>query len=93
VLAQVRGALPPGTPTCWDMTILAYWAWSAWDTDGAPMHSAQGAGGLGLRAAGALGPPPRPVAGARGVRRRWRRCTGIAELATAVQQRARRDLA
>jgi acetolactate synthase-1/2/3 large subunit len=47
LLADVRSALPEGTPAYWDMTILGYWAWSAWNPDGAAMHSAQGAGGLG----------------------------------------------
>ncbi|HWN36392.1 MAG TPA: thiamine pyrophosphate-binding protein [Pseudonocardia sp.] len=85
VLAQVRQALPPGTPTCWDMTILAYWAWSAWNADGAPIHSAQGAGGLGyglpaaLGAAAATGGPVLAVSGDGGA------MYGLAELATAVQ--------
>lgn len=41
ILAAVREALPAGAPSFWDMTILAYWAWSAWP---GAMHSAQGAG-------------------------------------------------
>ncbi|GAA0543741.1 acetolactate synthase-1/2/3 large subunit [Saccharopolyspora erythraea NRRL 2338] len=85
VLADVRAALPEGTPTFWDMTILGYWAWSAWNADGAPMHSAQGAGGLGfgfpaaLGAAAATGGPVLAVSGDGGA------MYGIAELATAVQ--------
>ncbi|WP_031092176.1 thiamine pyrophosphate-binding protein, partial [Streptomyces sp. NRRL S-15] len=31
VLASVREALPDTSPSFWDMTILAYWAWSAFD--------------------------------------------------------------
>jgi acetolactate synthase-1/2/3 large subunit len=87
VLASVRAALPPGTPSFWDMTILAYWAWSAWNADDAPMHSAQGAGGLGyglpaaLGAAAATGGPVLAVSGDGGA------MYGIAELASAVQHR------
>ncbi len=68
ILAAVREALPAGAPSFWDMTILAYWAWSAWP---GAMHSAQGAGGLGygFPAASATAsrrrsarPPPTPGA-------------------------------
>ncbi|MEB3962959.1 thiamine pyrophosphate-binding protein, partial [Streptomyces kunmingensis] len=52
VLKAVRDALPVDAPSFWDMTILAYWAWSAWP---GPMHSAQGAGGLGYGFPAALG--------------------------------------
>ncbi|MDI5982768.1 thiamine pyrophosphate-binding protein, partial [Amycolatopsis magusensis] len=55
VLAEVRAALPEGTPSFWDMTVLGYWAWSSWNTAGAPIHTAQGAGGLGYGLPGALG--------------------------------------
>jgi acetolactate synthase-1/2/3 large subunit len=84
VLAEIRAALPPGTPSYWDMTILAYWAWSAWDADGAPMHTAQGAGGLGYGlpaalGAAALGGPVLAVSGDGGA------MYGLSELATAVQ--------
>ena len=84
VLADVRAALPEGTPSFWDMTILAYWAWSAWNADGAPMHSAQGAGGLGYGFPAALGAAATggralAVSGDGGA------MYGIAELATAVQ--------
>ncbi|WP_199431723.1 thiamine pyrophosphate-binding protein [Qaidamihabitans albus] len=84
-LADVRAALPDGTPTFWDMTVLGYWAWSAWNPDGAPIHTAQGAGGLGfglpaaLGAAAATGGPVLAVSGDGGA------MYGIAELATAVQ--------
>ncbi|MET8753268.1 thiamine pyrophosphate-binding protein [Streptomyces sp. NPDC004667] len=56
VLASVRAALPPRSPSFWDMTILAYWAWSAFDPRYPnTMHSAQGAGGLGYAFPAALG--------------------------------------
>lgn len=87
VLAAVRGALPPGAPSFWDMTILAYWAWSAFDAK-APntMHSAQGAGGLGYGFPAALGAaaadPTRPVLAVSGD---GGALYSIAELATARQ--------
>lgn len=56
VLAAVRDALPDASPSFWDMTILAYWAWSAFDARRPnTMHSAQGAGGLGYGFPAALG--------------------------------------
>ncbi|MEV6751977.1 thiamine pyrophosphate-binding protein [Streptomyces sp. NPDC051214] len=56
VLASVREALPDASPSFWDMTILAYWAWSAFDARRPnTMHSAQGAGGLGYGFPAALG--------------------------------------
>lgn len=55
ILASVREALPDNAPSFWDMTILAYWAWSAWDPRDGAMHSAQGAGGLGYAFPAALG--------------------------------------
>ncbi|MFJ9374168.1 thiamine pyrophosphate-binding protein [Streptomyces sp. NPDC101455] len=66
VLASVRRALPADSPSFWDMTILAYWAWSAFDAKGPnQLHSAQGAGGLGYGFPAALGAaaadPTRPV--------------------------------
>jgi acetolactate synthase-1/2/3 large subunit len=87
VLASVRRALPADSPSFWDMTILAYWAWSAFDPRGAnTMHSAQGAGGLGYGFPAALGAaaadPTRPalaVSGDGGA------LYSIAELATARQ--------
>ncbi|MEU1161211.1 thiamine pyrophosphate-binding protein [Streptomyces sp. NPDC005921] len=87
VLASVRRALPAGSPSCWDMTILAYWAWSAFDAH-APnlMHSAQGAGGLGYGFPAALGvaaaDPTRPVLAVSGD---GGALYSIAELATATQ--------
>ncbi|MCQ4209192.1 thiamine pyrophosphate-binding protein [Streptomyces longispororuber] len=83
VLASVREALPAGSPSFWDMTILAYWAWSAWP---GAMHSAQGAGGLGYGFPAALGAaaadPTRPVLAVSGD---GGALYSIAELATARQ--------
>ncbi|MDX3074688.1 thiamine pyrophosphate-binding protein [Streptomyces sp. MI02-7b] len=83
VLAAVRDALPGDAPSFWDMTILAYWAWSAWP---GAMHSAQGAGGLGYGFPSALGAatadrtrPVLAVSGDGGA------MYSIAELATARQ--------
>ncbi|OXM62314.1 thiamine pyrophosphate-binding protein [Amycolatopsis vastitatis] len=81
---DIRAALPDGTQTFWDMTIAAYWAWSAWNPEGAPLHTAQGAGGLGYGLPGALGgavagAPTLAVSGDGGA------MYGVAELATAVQ--------
>jgi acetolactate synthase-1/2/3 large subunit len=56
VLSAVRAALPDDALSFWDMTILGYWAWSAWDPRTRnSMHSAQGAGGLGYAYPAALG--------------------------------------
>jgi acetolactate synthase-1/2/3 large subunit len=87
VLASVRRALPPRAPSFWDMTILAYWAWSAFDAHGPNlMHSAQGAGGLGYGFPAALGAavadPTRPVLAVSGD---GGALYSIAELATARQ--------
>jgi acetolactate synthase-1/2/3 large subunit len=86
LVADIRAAVPAGTPTYWDMTILGYWAWSAWNADSAPIHTAQGAGGLGFGFPGALGGAAAggatlAVSGDGGA------MYGIAELATAVQHR------
>ncbi|MGW1540387.1 thiamine pyrophosphate-binding protein [Streptomyces sp. NPDC002309] len=87
VLASVRRALPADSPSFWDMTILAYWAWSAFDPKGSnTMHSAQGAGGLGYGFPAALGAaaadPTRPVLAVSGD---GGALYSIAELATARQ--------
>ncbi|MDT0459555.1 thiamine pyrophosphate-binding protein [Streptomyces sp. DSM 41527] len=87
VLAAVRDALPDGAVSCWDMTILAYWAWSAFDPRGTnALHSAQGAGGLGYGFPAALGAavadPSRPVLAVSGD---GGAMYSIAELATARQ--------
>ncbi|MFJ7216840.1 thiamine pyrophosphate-binding protein [Amycolatopsis sp. NPDC098790] len=84
LIDDIREALPEGTQTFWDMTIAAYWAWSAWNPEGAPIHTAQGAGGLGYGLPGALGGaaaggPALAVSGDGGA------MYGVAELATAVQ--------
>ena len=84
LIDDVRAAVPEGTQTFWDMTIAAYWAWSTWNPEGAPIHTAQGAGGLGYGLPGALGGavaggPTLAVSGDGGA------MYGIAELATAVQ--------
>ncbi|WP_328386708.1 thiamine pyrophosphate-binding protein [Streptomyces sp. NBC_00400] len=87
VLASVRAALPDGAVSCWDMTILAYWAWSAFDPRHTnALHSAQGAGGLGYGFPAALGAavadPARPVLAVSGD---GGAMYSIAELATARQ--------
>jgi acetolactate synthase-1/2/3 large subunit len=87
LLASVRRALPADSPSFWDMTILAYWAWSAFDPRGTnTMHSAQGAGGLGYGFPAALGAaaadPTRPVLAVSGD---GGALYSIAELATARQ--------
>ncbi|MCX4914853.1 thiamine pyrophosphate-binding protein [Streptomyces sp. NBC_00687] len=87
VLAAVRRALPATSPSFWDMTILAYWAWSAFDPRGTnTMHSAQGAGGLGYGFPAALGAaaadPSRPVLAVSGD---GGALYSVAELATAKQ--------
>ncbi|WP_149181800.1 thiamine pyrophosphate-binding protein [Streptomyces sp. TRM49041] len=87
VLEAVRAALPDDVPSFWDMTILAYWAWSAFDARRPnTMHSAQGAGGLGYAYPAALGAavadPGRPVLAVSGD---GGALYSIAELATARQ--------
>ncbi|MEU1280611.1 thiamine pyrophosphate-binding protein [Streptomyces sp. NPDC005805] len=87
VLASVRAALPDDAPSFWDMTILAYWAWSAFDArQPNTMHSAQGAGGLGYAFPAALGAaaadPSRPVLAVSGD---GGAMYSLAELATARQ--------
>ncbi|MFE3456282.1 thiamine pyrophosphate-binding protein [Nocardiopsis aegyptia] len=85
VLASVRAALPDDAPSFWDMTMLAYWAWSAWEPRRGRMFSAQGAGGLGYGLPAALGAaaagagPVLAVSGDGGA------MYSIAELATARQ--------
>ncbi|MFG2514399.1 thiamine pyrophosphate-binding protein [Streptomyces sp. NPDC048584] len=87
VLTAVRRALPINSPSFWDMTILTYWAWSAFDAMGPNhLHSAQGAGGLGYGFPAALGAaaadPTRPVLAVSGD---GGALYSIAELATARQ--------
>ncbi|WP_407552980.1 thiamine pyrophosphate-binding protein [Streptomyces sp. Pv4-95] len=87
ILASVREALPDDAVSCWDMTILAYWAWSAFDARRPnALHSAQGSGGLGYGFPAALGAavadPARPVLAVSGD---GGAMYSIAELATARQ--------
>ncbi|MCW7991203.1 acetolactate synthase, partial [Streptomyces platensis subsp. clarensis] len=87
IVDAVRAALPDAAPSFWDMTILAYWAWSAFDPRRPnTMHSAQGAGGLGYGFPAALGAaaadPTRPVLAVSGD---GGAMYSIAELATAKQ--------
>ncbi|WP_371580087.1 thiamine pyrophosphate-binding protein [Streptomyces sp. NBC_01314] len=87
LLASIRRALPSRAPSFWDMTILAYWAWSAFDPRGTnTMHSAQGSGGLGYAFPAALGAavadPTHPVLAVSGD---GGALYSIAELATARQ--------
>lgn len=85
LLADLRAAVPDDADTFWDMTIAAYWAWSAWDPRAGGFHTAQASGGLGLAFPAAIG-------AAIGTGRRTFAVTGdggamysIAELATARQ--------
>ncbi|MFF8031056.1 thiamine pyrophosphate-binding protein [Streptomyces sp. NPDC016626] len=87
VLTAVRRALPADSPSFWDMTILTYWAWSAFDAKGPNhLHSAQGAGGPGYGFPAALGAaaadPTRPVLAVSGD---VGALYSVAELATARQ--------
>ncbi|WP_329385335.1 thiamine pyrophosphate-binding protein [Streptomyces sp. NBC_01351] len=87
LLTSIRAALPPRSPSFWDMTILAYWAWSAFDPKHPnTMHSAQGAGGLGYAFPAALGAalaePDTPVLAVSGD---GGAMYSVAELATARQ--------
>lgn len=87
LLQAIRKALPPESPSFWDMTILGYWAQAAFDPRGPnTMHSAQGAGGLGYAFPAALGAavadrtmPVLAVSGDGGA------MYSLAELGTAVQ--------
>jgi acetolactate synthase-1/2/3 large subunit len=88
LMRDLRAAVPGATHTFWDMTIAAYWAWSAWDPLDGEFHSAQGAGGLGFAY-------PAAVAAAIGSGERTFAVSGdggamysIAELATARQHDA-----
>ncbi|MFE3017444.1 thiamine pyrophosphate-binding protein [Streptomyces sp. NPDC059256] len=87
LLTAVRRALPDAAPSFWDMTILSYWAWAAFDARRPnTMHSAQGSGGLGYAFPAALGAavadPTRPVLAVSGD---GGAMYSIAELATAQQ--------
>ena len=88
LMDDLRAAVPAAAQTFWDMTIAAYWAWSAWDPQDGEFHSAQGAGGLGfgfpaaLAAAIGTGARTLAVSGDGGA------MYSIAELATARQHDA-----
>ncbi|MDX3642552.1 thiamine pyrophosphate-binding protein [Streptomyces sp. MB09-02B] len=87
LLASIRRALPSRASSFWDMTILSYWAWSAFDPEHPnTMHSAQGSGGLGYAFPAALGAavadPTQPVLAVSGD---GGALYSIAELATARQ--------
>jgi acetolactate synthase-1/2/3 large subunit len=85
LMAALREAVPDDAHTFWDMTIAAYWAWSAWDPRDGEFHSAQGAGGLGFAFPAALAAAGRrtlAVSGDGGA------MYSIAELATARQHDA-----
>ncbi|SHI22262.1 thiamine pyrophosphate-binding protein [Streptomyces sp. 3214.6] len=87
LLKSIRRALPADSPSFWDMTILSYWAWSAFDAK-APntMHSAQGAGGLGYAFPAALGAAAAdPISPVLAVSGDGGALYSIAELATAKQ--------
>lgn len=88
LMRDLRQSTPAAAQTFWDMTIAAYWAWSAWDPLDGEFHSAQGAGGLGFAF-------PAALAAALGTGRRTLAVSGdggamysIAELATARQHDA-----
>ena len=88
LMRDLRAAIPAAAQTFWDMTIAAYWAWSAWDPQDGEFHSGQGAGGLGFAF-------PAAVAAAIGSGQRTFAVSGdggamysIAELATARQHDA-----
>jgi len=86
ILSAIRRALPDDAPSFWDMTMIAYWAWSGWEGRSGSFATAQGAGGLGYALPAALGAafaePGRPVLAVSGD---GGAMYGIAELGTAVQ--------
>lgn len=90
LLQGLRDAVPDTVDTFWDMTVLAYWAWSGWDPKCGLFASAQGAGGLGYALPAALGAAlgasaagaPAPVLAVSGD---GGAMYGIAELATLAQ--------
>jgi acetolactate synthase-1/2/3 large subunit len=85
LLHTIRRVLPDSAPSFWDMTILGYWAWSAWDRREGDFVSAQGSGGLGHAFPAAIGASfaaPGPVLAVSGD---GGAMYGIAEIVTAVQ--------
>ncbi len=86
ILAAIREALPDDADSFWDMTMIAYWAWSAWEGRDGRFATAQGSGGLGYGFPAAVGAafadrsrPVLAVSGDGGA------MYGIAEIATCVQ--------
>jgi len=86
ILASIREALPDDADSFWDMTMIAYWAWSAWEGREGSFATAQGAGGLGYGYPAAVGAafadrsrPVLAVSGDGGA------MYGVAEIATCVQ--------
>ncbi|MFI0239073.1 thiamine pyrophosphate-binding protein [Streptomyces sp. NPDC016845] len=84
LLSSIRAALPPRSPSFWDLTPLTHWAWAAWP---GAMHSAQGAGAPGYAYPAALGAatadPTTPVLAVSGD---GGALYALAELATAKQE-------
>ncbi|MGB4780197.1 thiamine pyrophosphate-binding protein [Microbacterium sp.] len=86
LLDDLRTAVPDDVATFFDMTILGYWSWSAWDARGGGYECAQ-SGGLGwalgaaMGSAFATGRPTLAVNGDGGA------MYGISELATLTQHR------
>ncbi|MBF4458992.1 thiamine pyrophosphate-binding protein [Pseudoclavibacter sp. VKM Ac-2867] len=54
LMDTLRSAIPDEVATFWDMTISAYWAWSAWDARGGVYENGQ-CGGLGFGLPAAIG--------------------------------------
>jgi acetolactate synthase-1/2/3 large subunit len=86
IIDAIRTALPADADSYWDMTKIAYWAWSAWQGLDGSFATAQGAGGLGYGFPAAVGAafadrarPVLAVSGDGGA------MYGIAELGTCVQ--------
>lgn len=86
ILASIREALPDDADSFWDMTMIAYWAWSAWEGRAGSFATAQGAGGLGYAYPAAIGAafadrsrPVLAVSGDGGA------MYGVAEIGTSVQ--------
>jgi acetolactate synthase-1/2/3 large subunit len=88
LMRDLRAAVPAATHTFWDMTIAAYWAWSAWDPLDGEFHSAQGAGGLGFGYPAAIAPASRSGERTFAVSGDGGAMYSIAELATARQHDA-----
>ncbi len=86
ILASIREGLPDDGDSFWDMTMIAYWAWSAWDSRDGTFATAQGAGGLGYAFPAAIGAafadPSRAVLAVTGD---GGAMYGLAEIATCVQ--------